>query len=155
MSKSPIDNPGVGGFFMDVEDPSAPLQGFFHALSAEETAMAKRAKASSVPWIEVLGAVLWVERFEGVCSARRVLLALDADTAVLALSKAFSSDPKLLDLIRRFRLCVARGFIVVRVRSIVGVLFNEIADHLSHGRVQEAVVLAWASFHRRLVVVHI
>ena len=80
---------------------------------------------------------------------------MDADTAMLALNKAFSADPKMMSLICRFRLCVARGFIVMRVRSIMGDLFNPIADHLSHGREQEAVDEAWESFHRRLDVVHI
>ena len=111
-----------------------------------------REQSLSIPWIEVLGAVLWMELFSKRCEASRVLLALDADTATQVLAKAFSADKHMLVLVQRYRRKAAEHFVMLRVRSVVGEWSNLVADHLSHFRVQEAIDLAWKLFARRLVV---
>ena len=145
-----IQEPGVGGVFYD--PASGILEGFVHQLTDEEQKEALREQTLSVPWIEILGAVLWMELYAGRCEASRVLLALDADTATQALARAFSADADMLQLIQRYRRKAAEFFVMLRVRSVVGEWANRVADHLSHFRVQDAIVLAWTMFGKELVV---
>ena len=142
--------PGVGGVFLDVE--AGVLEGFYHVLDGDEIATAQRAVALSVPWIEVLGATIWLEIYGERCACARVLLAIDADTAVQVLARVFSADDPLMVLLRRYRLAVARAWATVRVRSIVGDEDNGVADKLSHLRVQAASREAWARFGLPLAV---
>ena len=143
--------PCVGGVFFDPR-ARGPLPAFTHILSPPEAQAAQRAITVSVPWIEVLGAVLWVERYGHLCRNSRVLLATDSDTGAQCLQRMFSADPHLMSLLRRFRLALAQHFITMRVRSVVGSLFNRLSDALSHNRPQEARDIAWHDFGREIAI---
>jgi hypothetical protein len=140
--------PCVGGAFFDPNTPHSPLEAFIHRLTPDESQEARRALRASVPWIEVLSAVLWVERYGHLCRCARVLLATDSDTGALVLQRMFSTEPHLMTLIRRFRLAIATHFITIRVRSIVGSHANPLADALSHNLPQASSQLAWRLFGR-------
>ena len=142
--------PCIGGCLYD--ESSGVMDAFIHVLTPAEVELSTRSVSLSVPYIETLGAVIWFELYGRRCRAARVLLAVDSDTAQQVLSAMFSVDPLLLGLARRYRELLARDFIVARVRSVVGDLFNRVADDLSHDRVQVATRRVWESFGQTLRV---
>ena len=141
---------GCGGLCLDVE--AGTLRGFVHEWSVSELQRSLRGERESSAFLEALGVLWWLQTFRFCRRARRVLLAVDSDPTMLALKRAFSDCGLLNGVVREIRTAVAVDFTVLRVRSILGAVFNIIADHLSHDRVEEAVQLAWRQFGLRMVV---
>ena len=71
---------------------------------------------------------------------------MDNRAAVTGLNRAYSPSPHLILPIRAVRDICAQSCIVLRVCQIGGDQFNQIADHLSHGRIAEAVCRAQLEF---------
>jgi hypothetical protein len=101
----------------------------------------------------MLGVVWWLRHFAHLCTESRLLLEVDSDAVMLALSRCFSDSIPMLNGIRAARRIMADNFICIRVTSIIGHVFNLLADHLSHNRVREARCLAQQMFQRELVLV--
>ena len=68
-----------------------------------------------------------------------MLVEMDNRESARAIEAGFSSCPRIMPSIRSIRMLCARSNICLRVRHILGVPFNTIADHLSHNRVLQAV----------------
>jgi hypothetical protein len=141
---------GCGGVFFDVE--CNLLLGFAHEWTLTERELALREVRESSTFYEALGIEMWLHLYGVRCRARRTLLATDSDAAMLALKRAFSDCGCLNEVVGRIRAIVAAEFLTLRLRSVIGARFNIIADHLSHGRVSEAIDLAWRLFGLRMVV---
>ena len=141
---------GTGGVFFD--PASKTLLGFFHEWSPREKESLLCATAQSSPACELLGFAYWMDTFAHRCARLRLLLAVDADAAMQALEKAFSARADLLQYLRFVRLAAAKNFTCMRVRSVVGASFMEVADCLSRGLVDRATKQAWSLFGIRLVV---
>lgn len=141
---------GCGGVFFDVERNI--LLGFAHEWTLAERGLALREVRESSTFYEALGIEMWLSLYGVRCRARRTLLATDSDAAMLAMKRAYSDCGCLNEVVGRIRAIVAAEFLTLRLRSVIGVRFNIIADHLSHGRVSEATDLAWRLFGLRMVV---
>ena len=127
---------GCGGWCM----PSR--RGFRHEWTSAERKAAMRNERESTGMLELMGAVRWIKLFADQCRGRRVLLELDNEAAVRGLESAFSPAGDLLDLIREFKTTCVEFSICVRVRHVLGVPFNAIADALSHNNLGLAQCLA-------------
>ena len=139
--------PCVAGFLLDPSNSSKPMAAFYHILTQTEIIQATQ-NEPSIPYLELLAATLWVELYGPTCNASRVLLSLDSSTASQAINKAFSENPHIMPLLRRFRSAIAKEFIVLRARAIIGDPFNDLADALTHGEFNTAKRLAWGKFGR-------
>jgi hypothetical protein len=143
--------PCVAGILMDPSNTLTPIKAFYHILTPEEITQATQHEPS-VPYLELLAAAMWAEHYGSHCSASRVLLALDSSTACQAINKAFSENLHILPLLRRFRSAIAKDFIVLRARAIIGDPFNDVADALSHGEFTKAKRLAWEKFGKQIQI---
>jgi hypothetical protein len=152
--KAPVAGPapfrGCGGLCFDVE--ANTLRGFVHEWSTVELAQSLRGERESSAFLEGLGVLWWLQTYRSCRRARRVLLAVDSDPTMMALRRGFSDCGLLNGVVSGIRTAVADEFTVLRVRSVLGAVFNVIADHLSHDRVDIAVRLAWRLFGLHMVV---
>jgi len=142
---------GAGGFIFDPD--AVVVMGFSHMWSAEEKASAMVTHRTSSGILEAYGFVLWCRLFAPLCAKRRLLLELDSECAALALDGAYSPVERMMACVREARLLVARHGICFRARHVLGVKFNEIADLLSHGRIDAARCLVRLAFGRELSLV--
>ena len=110
----------------------------FHQWSMAEYASLRTKERASSPLAEITGVNFWLKLFHDLITARRLLLAVDADCVMQMISKSFSDDPLLLHEIREFRMGIASEFCSLRVRTVLGWAFNRVADLFSHGLFQEA-----------------
>ena len=139
---------GCGGVAFSREE-SAPVLGFVHKWTGEERTNARVHTHESTGVLEMFGVVFWLQHF----AKARLLLEVDNDAVMLALSRCYSDSAHMLDGIRHTRRLLAEHFIAVRVISVIGDVFNLVADHLSHNRIEEARCLVREVFQRELVLV--
>ena len=133
---------GCGGFIFD----GSSMYGFMHRWDKRERRLAKCKIRESSGVFEVLGAVYWLQLFGARCEAQRVQIEMDSDPGVMALEKAFSVKPAMLGCVSAARLLCADHYMCVRWRQVRGDVYNDIADHLSHGRWNAANALARSAF---------
>jgi hypothetical protein len=57
---------------------------------------------------------------------------------------------RLTDTLRRFRSAIAKDFIVLRARAIIGSPFNDVTNALTHANFDTARRLAWEKFRRNI-----
>jgi hypothetical protein len=98
----------------------------------------------------VLGACYWLQCFGSSCRAKRVQLELDSSPATQALEKAFSATPHMQIGVDAARALCAEHFICARFRFVRGIIYNQLADLLSHNRWDEASECALEQFGLRL-----
>ena len=134
---------------MDPSNKHKPITAFYHILTQTETIQSTQ-NEPSVPYLELLAATMWAERYGPECNAARVLLSLDSSTASQAINKAYSENSHIMPLLRRFRSAIAKDFIVLRARAIIGAPFNDLANALTHGDFTTARRLAWGQFGRQI-----
>lgn len=139
---------GCGGFLVDGEEVLA----FVHPWTPEERSAAFVKERMSTGALELLGAKYWFAYFGRRCADSRVQLEMDNRSATDGIQSGYSDKPFLLDSIRSVRVVCAELRINLRVCHILGVLFNQIADALSHNQVGVASDYAWTEFQRRLVL---
>jgi hypothetical protein len=129
---------GCGGFFWT----GGVLLGFRHEWSDAEREAAFVVVTESTGVFELFGAVYWFAYFDHRCLSKRVQLELDNKSAVSALESGWSNSARMGEAVRFIRGRCFTLNIHLRTRHIRGVVFNRIADHLSHNRVPDAV---WAA----------
>jgi hypothetical protein len=150
---------GCGGLFFVPGSDEVVL--FMHEWSPAELEKALRSsdasqsngslERESTGVLEALGACMWASLFAARCRCRRVLLELDNEAVVLALGKAYSPRPEMLHPIRDFWASMSDVAASLRITHVVGALFNSVADHLSHGRFDEATCAAKSEFQVKSV----
>lgn len=133
---------GCGGIFFD----GSRLVGFLHKWDFDDDERAFVAERKSTGVLEAQGAFLWLSRFGSRCKGLRVLLELDNSSAVLAMDKGYSPTLHMMHFVSAARKVAIDCHIVLRVRHIVGRIFNQIADALSHNNVGKARCLALQQF---------
>lgn len=140
---------GCGGFAMFTEIDGVQSRDytmFSHGWSQAERESAMIDVRESTGILELRGTLLWLATFGSMCAGRRVEIQMDNASAVLGLESGFSDKPKMMELIRSCRRICIDNHINLRVRHILGIHFNGVADALSHDRVKEAVCLAATRF---------
>ena len=132
-----LEDHGVGGVLWD--EAKGELYGFSRAWTEEERKLAQHEKKrESTGVLETHAALAWVTVFGPRCARCRTLLRTDSQAAMLAARKAFSPSDAMLDALRDLRAAIGRHHIRLLLRQVKGDVFNIIADHLSHLRVEEA-----------------
>jgi hypothetical protein len=139
---------GCGGFVLS----PAGLVGFAHEWTADERSLAFVNVRESTGLLELMAAewlfVLLGQRCEGF----RLELDMDNRESARSLQSGFSPKPLLLSPIRNiWKFCVDSR-VVLRVRHVLGVPFNQIADALSHNRTDQALCLAKERFGVEMVL---
>ena len=131
-----VDGHGGGGFIFS---PTLPeVLAFSRPWSKDESDSARSPTRVSTTVVEGWAALIWFRLFGHLCARSRVLLESDSEPLVMALESAFSERPMVASCVREVRENVAKWYITLRVRHVLGAVFNEIADHLSHCRVELA-----------------
>ena len=138
---------GCGGIIYD----GVTLRGFMHPWSSEERALAQCRIRESSGVFEVLGCTYWLQLFGSSCVQQRLQLEMDSNPGVIALNRAFSDTPAMLSCVSAARKLCAASHISARWRFIRGDVYNKVADHLSHGRWDDAVVSARLEFGLELI----
>jgi hypothetical protein len=102
---------------------------------------------------ELLGALWWFRIFSMKCKGLRLQLELDSSPAVLGLQACYSAKPDAVAQIELILSVCVQSRILLRVRHVVGTLFNVIADRLSHNDLQAARCRARIEFGMELSLV--
>ena len=144
---------GCGGVYWD--EGACELLGFSRPWTAEERALAQCELRESTGVLEAFAVLAWLKLFGPRCELRRTLLRTDNEAVMLAVAKAFSDSDALLTALRDIRTAIGQHHMRLRVRQVNGKAFNEIADHLSHQRIEEAVCLARQIFGVELRVLEV
>ena len=97
-------------------------------------------------YFELLGLLYLLEHVVVFLQGKRVQFECDSEPAIRALSKGFSKMPLCMSLIRRFWLLCASHHVTPRFEHILA-RFNDVADHLSHLRVPQAIDAALSEFN--------
>ena len=145
------ENHGGGGFIFDPKRKK--VLAFYHVWTEEERASAMVVERVSTTVLEAYAAVLWFRVFSHLCEGSRVLLESDSEPFVMSLEAAFSERALVESCVREIRSHVASNYISLRVRHVLGPIFNEIADHLSHARVEDARCLVRSVFGCEMTLV--
>jgi hypothetical protein len=138
---------GCGGIAYD----GVSLRGFMHKWDGHERELAKCKVRESSGVFEVLGCVYWLQLFATSCARMRLQLEMDSNPGVSAMNRAFSETAAMLTCVSEARKLCAESHICARWRFIRGDVYNITADHLSHGRWDEAVVSARLEFGVELI----
>jgi hypothetical protein len=125
---------GCGGILYD----GASLYYFLHAWTTAERVAAQAEARASTGHLEMLGACYWLHVFQGLTYGKRVQLELDSACAVAVLERGYSSNERMLAPLKIARVLCVRQHITLRTRHIYGLLFNKVADALSHENLPEA-----------------
>ena len=145
----------VGGIFLDLEAAVPQLLGFVHAFTPAELLAAQREQKRSANYLELLGIRYWWDQYGQHCVAKRVLLATDSRVSYEVLRKGYSQCGKMQFVVREVQCAAAKVFATPRVRSVVGAVFNKVADLLSRGDECGAETVARRLFGLRLDVSHV
>ena len=141
---------GCGGFCF--VPGSKVLSCFMHEWSPGERAYAMVTERESTTCFELMAAQRWMEIFAPRCAGRRVQLECDNMPGVLGMERGYSEIPSLVSMISRIRsLCVV-GHICFRACHVMGLLFNKIADALSHNDFPQAQAAAIQEFRLPLLL---
>jgi hypothetical protein len=128
---------GGGGIMVSRGAQSIPW--FSCVWSPDVIAKAKRSRQrESTGFLEFRALTRWMEIFGEACSGKRVLIESDNSSVVYGIERAYSDKPDSMQEIVVFRKLCLRYRLVVRVRHIVGVVYNSVADALSHNRIDDA-----------------
>lgn len=134
---------GCGGVLFD--KGRGVLKGFVHKWTEEERNRAMVVQRESTGVLEAMGAAWWFKKFGDEVKGKRLLLELDSEPVVLALEKGYSPKKEMMAGVEGTLGVSIELEVVLRVRWIAGQL-NEVADCLSHGRIEQARWLAWQEF---------
>src|SRR4051812_30385036 len=90
-----------------------------------------------MPYLELLAVALAVAAFAptGTLAGRKITVRSDAQAAVNAMSRGFSTDPGMVQLIRTVLFLAAQHGFAIRLVHIAGT-DNPCADALSRGRLE-------------------
>ena len=142
---------GCGGFCFV---PGAPMLYYLtHKWSEPERDQAMVDVRESTTYFELLACQLWMELFSSRCTGKRVMLENDNVACVLGLNRSFSVIPALIPMISRVRSICAIDHIQLYVGHVIGILFNKIADSLSHNDFHQAQCAAQQEFGLQLQLV--
>jgi hypothetical protein len=133
---------GCGGFIFD----GVCLRAFQHQWTAAERELAMCDIRESTTVEELQGAAHWARIFEHLITHKRVQLEMDSASSVGAIEKAFSAKPAVLTCLTDLRASCARAGIHLRVRHVLGTVFNKIADALSRDNWLQACLEAQNEF---------
>ena len=143
--------PGMGGFTIDLRCDPPKACGFSCEFTGPSVAAAWCELRESTTVLEVMAAEKLLAWAAPKVADTRFLLLLDNAAAVLALDRGHSRLAPLAAPLVSARRTVAAFNLTLRVRFVLGNM-NLLADLLSHGRVTDAVGLAWQTFGWDLVV---
>lgn len=96
----------------------------------------KRARALSMPWLEMLAVVMAARTWAPGWTGKRVLALVDCQPAVLSINKNYSTDSEMLNLLRNLNALSISNTFVIKADRVAGV-FNDLADPLSRNHLQE------------------
>ena len=136
---------GCGGFIRVCEEADC-LVGDMRRWSDEDRALAFVSERESTGVMEGLAVVWWLSIFGDLCYGKRVLLETDNASVVFALDCCYSKRPVMMALIVDVMSLCCRYRIVLRMRHVSGVVYNCIADRLSHNDPEQAKCLALIEF---------
>ena len=141
---------GCGGFCLPFTPSACGFLACFHAWAPGERTAALGHSSTpireSTMYFELLGLLYLLEHVVVFLQGKRVQFECDSEPAIRALSKGFSKMPLCMSLIRRFWLLCASHHVTPRFEHILA-RFNDVADHLSHLRVPQAVDAALSEFN--------
>lgn len=141
---------GCGGIFW--QKSARKLLALSHVWTEGERQLAMCDKRESTGVLEAIAIARWMTVFGARCSASRTLLRTDNEACMLAFQRAFSDSQPMLHALRTTRLIAGRYHIALRIVQVKGVVFNRIADLLSHRCFAEARSLALEVFGAELVL---
>ena len=88
--------------------------------------------------LEAMAHERWMRVFARMCAGLRVLLEGDNRNVTRAIHRAYSTRPAVMACVHGVCESAARHSVCLRVRWVLGILFNRIADLLSHDRWDQA-----------------
>ena len=113
---------------------------FFHQWNKDERRRAFTDTRESTTVFEAEALYMLLCRGEHMVTGRRVAVQVDNASVVWALQALYSSRPAVMLVVEKIAKLCCRWHIVLRVRFVVGKLFNQIADCLSHNDLRQAIV---------------
>ena len=100
----------------------------------------------STAYLEALAVVELLQAFGAEMAGSRVQLELDNASVVSAIEQLYTPTVALLRIVVQVANLCCRHHITLRVRWVLGVVFNRIADSLSHNQVAQARELCQEEF---------
>ena len=130
---------GGGGWLLPVHTTSAV--GYMRAWTQSERDRAKVDVRESTTVLEAEALYELLHRGKELIRGKRVEIHLDNAAVVWAVQGLYSARPVVMGVIERIAKLCCRWHVVLRVRHVVGKLFNTIADCLSHMDAVQAKVI--------------
>ena len=107
----------------------------------------------SLPGVmEGMAVVWWLSTYGDLCHGKRVLLETDSASVVFALDCCYSKRPAMMEVVVDVMSLCCKYHIVLRMRHVSGVVYNCIADRLSHNDPEQAKCLALIEFKLPLLL---
>jgi hypothetical protein len=129
---------GGGGWLLPAGSDTA--FGYFHRWSAEERRIATVESRESTTVLEAEALYRLLCRGQELITGCRVAVQVDNASLVFALQALYSPRPAVQIVVEKIARLCCRWNVVLRVRFVVGVLFNQVADCLSHNDIRQAIV---------------
>jgi hypothetical protein len=139
---------GFGGTFLDYAR-GTQVEGLMGSWSPPRD----MSDVVNAPLIEGRAALRWAQTFAHKCAGKRLLLEIDSATLVWALESLYSSNADLAAVVAGISAIMCRYHVVLRVRHVMGDIYNTVAHHLSHGSLAQAQCHALLRFQLPLVLV--
>jgi hypothetical protein len=137
---------GYGAWLYD----GTRLQYVMRAWTDAERKRAKVLERESTGVLELWAMELWLRAFGPQMQGQRVHFDTDSGPACLAVGSAYSPRPRMVEAVMAIQELCVQFHIILRVRHVIGDVFNIIADHLSHDRLRDAQCQARKEFGLRL-----
>jgi hypothetical protein len=138
-SDAATDADDGGGGWLRAADTDCAF-GYFHRWSTEERQTALVDERESTTVLEGEALFILLHKGRDLVSGCRVEICVDNGSLVLALQALYSPRPAVQTVVIKIATLCCRWHIVLRVRFVVGTLFNQVADCLSHRDFRQAVV---------------
>ena len=148
---------GAKGQWSDVERAQAialipALGGAIEATNAAVSGATKLLLRESTAVFEAKAVLKMLQKFVHVCAGKRVQIEIDNATVVRALEAMYSPTPSVMAAVLEIGVFCCKNNMTVRTRWIMGKLFNQVADRLSHDCVSQAETECRAMFGKKLVL---
>jgi hypothetical protein len=117
--------------------------------AAEEDAALMR---ESTAVFESMGLLATLKMFAHECDGKRVQIEIDNATVVRALEGMYSPTPSVMAVVLEIGVFCCKHNITIRTRWILGRVFNNVADRLSHDSVLQATAACLKDFGKELVM---
>lgn len=136
---------GGGGWFLPARVATS-VRAFQVQWSQRVRGQAFVRHRESTAYLEALAVVELLQAFGAEMAGSRVQLELDNASVVSAIEQLYTPTVALLRIVVQVANLCCRHHITLRVRWVLGVVFNRIADSLSHNQVAQARELCQEEF---------